>query len=44
MTSEQETQSKPLPNDLADKLRESARRLWLFVNDAVAEVVGILLA
>jgi hypothetical protein len=40
MTSEQETQSKPLPNDLADKLCESARRLWLFVNSEYQEGDG----
>jgi hypothetical protein len=40
MTSEQETQSEPLSNDLADKLRESARRLWLFVNSEYQEGDG----
>ena len=32
MTSEQETRATTLPSDLGDKLREAARRLWLFVN------------
>ena len=40
MTSEQETQAKPLPSDLADKLRETARELWLFVNSEYREGDG----
>jgi hypothetical protein len=40
MTSQQETESKPLPTELADKLREAARRLWLFVNSEYQEGDG----
>jgi hypothetical protein len=40
MTSEQETRAKPLPSELADKLREAARRLWLFVNSEYHEGDG----
>ena len=40
MASEQETQPKPLPSELADKLREAAGRLWLFVNSEYQEGDG----
>jgi hypothetical protein len=40
MKFEQETQSKPLPDDLAGKLREAAQRLWLFVNSEYREGDG----
>ena len=32
MPSEQKAQAKPLPSDLADKIHQAARTLWLFVN------------
>jgi hypothetical protein len=40
MASEQETQPKPLPSELADKLGEAAARLWLFVNSEYQEGDG----
>ncbi len=40
MTSQQETEPKPLPTDLVDKIREAARRLWLFVNSEYQEGDG----
>jgi hypothetical protein len=40
MASERETQVKPLPSELTEKLREAARRLWLFVNSEYQEGDG----
>jgi hypothetical protein len=40
MASEQETQAKPLPRELTEKLRDAAGRLWLFVNSEYQEGDG----
>jgi len=40
MASERETPAKPMPTELAEKLREAAGRLWLFVNSEYQEGDG----
>jgi hypothetical protein len=40
MAPERETPAKPLPSELTERLREAARRLWLFVNSEYQEGDG----